>query len=514
MLKLRGGIAHIAGRLMTGWVQPGTAAARLGLEFVADGQPLGGTIAELPPESTDGRLVFEFMLPRRLLDGQTHELAARSPEGEVVLENNIHILGAQTAPEVTGWLEKISDDGRVLGWAWYPQQPQARVEVELLVDGFVAGSAMAGLFRADVADAGAGDGCYGFSWPLPFSVLQMARDVTISARDKISGKELPKPLIFRQQAVVDAYARMNELENDIRLLQGTIAALNARNKHEAQASTELFKIVGDFFIDLAAASGTGAPLAGLRSAQSAVVDLTSSLETFVFTPCAAPEFSVFVEAGVDVATTYASLRALHETLGEAPAEVFLIDDGHCQDAALLALVAQNLRYARLPGGAAARRNHALRLAKGAVAVFIAAGVLPVAGWASALAGFKAQAGLVALVAPLRDEHGALLRAGGAPKTAEEVDMVASAMFALSRNAWELQGGFDETYEGSAGALAAFFLRAWAGGGAVADAPEFAGIVQVPLFTRDAQAVRRDAEDARRLRMASEQMRVVAQAPEI
>ena len=317
-----GGIERIVGRLMVGWVTPTTAAARLGLEFMADGHALGGTFAELPPDSPDGRLVFEFLLPHWLLDGQAHELTARSAEGDVALENNVHVLDVPGALEVTGWLENVSPDGRVIGWAWHPEQPEAKVEVELLVDGVVAGSATAGLFRADVAEAGAGDGRYGFSWPLPLSVLQMARDVTISARDKRSGHELPQPVVFRQKPVTDALARMNELENDITLLQGTIAALNARHASEAAGSAELLRIVGGGSAELAAVSATGVNLSGLRGVQAVVTDVTSSFESFAFIPCAAPQISVFVEAGVDLATTHATLRAVYETKGDAAAEFF------------------------------------------------------------------------------------------------------------------------------------------------------------------------------------------------
>lgn len=473
-----GGIERIVGRLMVGWVTPATSSARLGLELMADGQPLGGTVAEPPPGSRDGRLVFEFMLPLRLLDGLAHEMTARSAEGEVALENNIHVLSVPGALEVTGWLEKVSPDGRVLGWAWYPERPDTRVEVELLVDGVVAGSATAGLFRADVAEAGAGDGRYGFSWPLPFSVLQTARDVTISARDRASGHELPQPVVFRQKPVTDALARMDELENDIKLLQGTIAALNARHASETAGSAELLEIVSGFFNDQAAASATGASLSGLRGVQAAVTDVTASFEPFVFAPYAAPQISVFVEAGVDLATTYASLRALQETMGGAPVEVFLLDDGKCQDAALLALVAQNLRYMRLPGGHVARRNAALRLARG-VAMFLVAGVAPEAGWANALRAFAGQATTQVMFARLRDADGTL-------QTPEGVDGLGDAMFALRRTAWEVQGGFDEAYAGGAAALAAFCRRA--GAGALGVGPTFAGVVQAASFMRDAEAV--------------------------
>lgn len=58
-------------------------------------------------------------------------------------------------------------DGRELyGWAWRPGAPDTRVEVELWVDGVLAFRTVADQHRADLKEAGVGDGFYGWRLPL------------------------------------------------------------------------------------------------------------------------------------------------------------------------------------------------------------------------------------------------------------------------------------------------------------------------------------------------------------
>ncbi len=425
MAELKGGIEAVSGRLVTGWIDA-TESGQANIELLADGRLLGATLAEA--DEANARLVFEFMLPRTLFDGAEHEFALRAHGQAVAVANGVHRLGSPGP--VSGWLEKISD-AHVLGWAWYPEQPEARVEVELLVDGHVAGTAIAGLYRADVANAGKGDGCYGFSWPLPYSVLAMPRDVTITARDKYSGQALPEPRVFRQKTVVDAMGKIASLESDIRLLNATIAALEQRGAADERAAYELFKTVGDFFANLASGAAPG------KSVKAAAAEITG-LAPIVLPPCAAPEISVFIESGGTVESAYNALRAVASALGAAKAEVFLLDDGNCDEAALLPSVVQNLRYASLPGTAAARCNDAVRLGAAGIAVFLAAATQPPGGWMQGLAAFEKQPEL------------AVLGPG-------------AECFALRRAAWEKLGGLDEECADLREALAAFGQRAQAAG---------------------------------------------------
>ncbi len=65
-----------------------------------------------------------------------------------------------------GRLEAVVD-GRAVGWAWDPGHPEKPVEVEVLVDGRPVASGIADVERPILAEAGMGDGRYGFYVPLP-----------------------------------------------------------------------------------------------------------------------------------------------------------------------------------------------------------------------------------------------------------------------------------------------------------------------------------------------------------
>jgi hypothetical protein len=333
-------------------------------------------------------------------------------------------------------------------------------------------------------------------------VLAQPRDAIITARDKRSGQILSKPWVFRQKAVEDALSRINELENDVRLLRGTIAALERRGGQDDSGAAELFKTVGDFFAELAAASAAGAPPRQLRTLKSAVEDVTTGLAPFAFPICATPDITIFVEAAGPAAAVHDSLRAVQESIGASRAEVFLLDEGLSDDAPLLPLVVQNMRYARLTGvSAVARRNDAMRLASGKIVLFLSSGVKPTTLFAQALAVFESRSSLAALAARVMAEDGSLINAGielqngtpmprGLGRQAQEpaftqsgpVDAVAPEIFTVRRAMWEQLSGLDEGFSGMGAALVEFCLRAKAAAKMVAYDPGFSAAFSSPADT--------------------------------
>ena len=520
MTVFKGRIEKISERVVQGWVRAGEAP--VSIEFLENGRVLGSTTAEAAGNA--GRSTFEFLLPRVLFDGQMHTFSARAGGNEIVLHNNAHRLDemgeAETVPPplVVGHLDMVSGTDGVIGWAWYPDRPGERVEVELLVDGMPAGTTLAIKFRPDLANVGFGDGNYGFYMPLPYDVLAQPRDVIITARDKQSGQILSKPWVFRQKAVEDALSRINELENDVRLLRGTIAALERRGGQDDRGAAELFKTVGDFFAELAAASAAGAPPGQLRTLKSAVADVTTGLAPFAFPICATPDITIFVEAAGPAASIHDSLRAVQESIGAARAEVFLLDEGLSEDAPLLPLVVQNMRYARLTGiSAVARRNDAMRLASGKIVIFLTSGMKPVAPFAPVLAAFESRASLAAAAARVIGPDGSLINAGielqngaamprGLGRQAQAqafarsgpVDAVAPQIFTVRRAIWEQLNGLDEGFSGIGAALVEFCLRAKAAGKKMTYDPgfsaEFSGLADTAAGDFESQSA-----DAARLR---------------
>lgn len=71
-----------------------------------------------------------------------------------------------TGGGVEGRLEAVVD-GRAVGWAWDPERPEEALEVEVLVDGEPVAGGCADVERSVLAEAGIGDGRYGFDVPLP-----------------------------------------------------------------------------------------------------------------------------------------------------------------------------------------------------------------------------------------------------------------------------------------------------------------------------------------------------------
>jgi SGNH hydrolase-like domain, acetyltransferase AlgX len=65
-----------------------------------------------------------------------------------------------------GGLQGVGN-GQVIGWAWSPAEPDARIVVKIVVDGEIVAEGVAGLERIDLVAAGMGDGAHGFVVDLP-----------------------------------------------------------------------------------------------------------------------------------------------------------------------------------------------------------------------------------------------------------------------------------------------------------------------------------------------------------
>jgi glycosyltransferase involved in cell wall biosynthesis len=79
-------------------------------------------------------------------------------------------------------------EGRINGWAWSPKEPHARLVIEILAGQTVLGRVTADGLRADLKQAGKGDGAHAFSFTIPDSI-QDGQAHALSLR--VQGK--PKP---------------------------------------------------------------------------------------------------------------------------------------------------------------------------------------------------------------------------------------------------------------------------------------------------------------------------------
>lgn len=102
-----------------------------------------------------------------------------------------------------GYVDGV-DDNLVKGWAFDPNEPGRTVEVEVLVDGAVAGRHRANRFRADLHRAGKGDGHHGFEVLVPESAADGQRHTLVV---RIAGSKRPlrgTPLPFAAESAAAA----------------------------------------------------------------------------------------------------------------------------------------------------------------------------------------------------------------------------------------------------------------------------------------------------------------------
>ncbi len=375
-----------------------------------------------------------------------------------------------------GQLDLLSEEGWAIGWAWYPEAPERRVEVEILADNIVVGSTFCHLYREDVAAAGVGDGWYGFSFALPYQILTSPRPCRVSVRDRETKLELPKPVVFSQPAARDAAARLDLLNQDVRLLTATMARLRVKEDADNRATAALFQTVADFFAQLADVTLAGASPRNLRTLRDAVAETTREYGQLDFTPAAVPALSVCFVASAEMPAMYRSLTALQPSFAAAEAELLILDCDDSCDAPLLPLLAGNARYMRHIGGAGpvTGYNELARAARGKVLLFLSSQAELSGPWLTEVVSQFAdpQLGVLALCAVGPDgivEHaGAMLEDGvlRVRSAHDEDDLMAPARvdaagpgaFAVRREIWQGLDGFHKDFATVEAALANFCQR--------------------------------------------------------
>ena len=133
----------------------------------------------------NGRHAFRFRLDlARMAQGQRVTMTLRDLRTGQQIGGAVEVQWPESAypadepgashaelPTLSGHLDRVSRDGWVSGWCWYPDKPGAHVELVVLVDEERVGTLRADAFRPDLQQAGIGDGTHGFSFPLPYAVL-------------------------------------------------------------------------------------------------------------------------------------------------------------------------------------------------------------------------------------------------------------------------------------------------------------------------------------------------------
>lgn len=96
------------------------------------------------------------------------------------------------AVTLQGFIDAV-ERGVVYGWAWNPQRPDDRIEVEVLHGDKPLASVTADQFRADLVDLEIGDGHHAFEFNLPEPLAAEADSAEIEVR--FAGSVVPLPRV-------------------------------------------------------------------------------------------------------------------------------------------------------------------------------------------------------------------------------------------------------------------------------------------------------------------------------
>jgi hypothetical protein len=110
-------------------------------------------------------------------------------------------------PAYDGYLDRVDYDA-IRGWAWNADQPNSPIKVDVYCDGVSLATIVADDFRLDLVEAGKGNGCHAFVFPVPFQLKNgkvYAIDVRISGID-IKLCQSPKMVKWPLQIVYDYLA--------------------------------------------------------------------------------------------------------------------------------------------------------------------------------------------------------------------------------------------------------------------------------------------------------------------
>ncbi len=253
-------------------------------------------------------------------------------------------------------------EGCLEGWCWYPDQPDTRATVELLLDGDVVRVVRATRLRPALRDLGMGDGHYGFRFLLPVVVSPRGPRTVLELRERRLGTTVGRIVLGSGDPAREG--RLDVAASVLATIAGTIDGFDLDQDRSA-----IIEGLGRTLLHLAARSpGQRAfGLPGLQAGLHRLADLPSADLGW----CTSPQLSVIVPAAGDIRDIAARLRGAIRMLRGVRTEFLLLDDGSVPLAMLLPTLLRGLRLVRTPplSQSGASLNAAAAAARGEILAF-------------------------------------------------------------------------------------------------------------------------------------------------
>jgi tetratricopeptide (TPR) repeat protein len=169
-MALRGRLDGVLDGMLRGWLwDPDRPSEPLLGEIQLDGRPMARFRADQPRADLEaigfgtGGAGFELPLPAGAQDGQPHELCLIAEDQWLsITADRLTLVIPRRLHMLRGRIERVAA-GQCRGWVWDPMRPNEPVWLDILEDGQLVGRHLAEQPRADLRQAGIGQGRHGFS---------------------------------------------------------------------------------------------------------------------------------------------------------------------------------------------------------------------------------------------------------------------------------------------------------------------------------------------------------------
>jgi GT2 family glycosyltransferase/glycosyltransferase involved in cell wall biosynthesis len=285
---------------------------------IADPLPLSDTTAALVPTP-------EEALPTTLRHPRRAEIPAE-PAPELPAEP----LGSIVEGMIRAYIDYADWTG-IRGWIWDPEMPEKRLLLEVLDGDNRLATVVASEYRADLVEAGVGDGRHGFSIPLSETLLPFARHI-LHLRPVGSTFELPSfPLVLtREQVGFDTSV--------LRFLHGNVMAETARAQQPDdlapmitnlvevldQALAQYFALVADE--EAIAVADVLDPRDFSPHLQTLIESIQRNYPPIMIEDHEKPVVSIIIPVYNKFDLTYQCVKSIQENGARVPYEIIIADD--------------------------------------------------------------------------------------------------------------------------------------------------------------------------------------------